>query len=163
MYRNNSSLPFILTGGILGILLGILLLAVDFSKILSLIFIIIGIFILIANLPAFIFSLTSMHVPGIISSALPILGGILMIFWHSTVLLYIVGAYLIVLPLLRILLSRDKSAHLRIELPRLIIGLLLFIIGPGTAVNALFDVAGYIVIVLSVIFIIFGILKTKRF
>lgn len=163
MYRNNNSLPYILTGGILGVLLGILLLIIDFSKILSLIFIIIGIFILIANLPAFIFSLTSMNVPGIITSALPILGGILMIFWHSTVLLYIIGAYLIVFPLLRILLSNNKSAHLRIEMPRLIIGLLLFIIGPGTAVNALLDVAGYVIIILSVIFILFGILKTNRY
>ena len=163
MYRNNNSLPFILTGGILGILLGVLLLVIDFSKILSLIFIIIGVFILIANLPAFIFSLTSMHVSGIISSALPILGGILMIFWHSTVLLYIVGAYLIVLPILRILLARDKSAHLRIELPRLIIGILLFIIGPGTAVNALFDVAGYVIIAFSILFILIGILNSRRY
>ena len=55
MYKNNRSLPYILTGGILGILLGTLLLVIDFSKILSLIFVIIGAFILIANLPAFIF------------------------------------------------------------------------------------------------------------
>lgn len=161
MYKNNRSLPYILTSGILGILLGTLLLVIDFSKILSLIFVIIGAFILIANLPAFIFSVTSLNIFGIITSSLPILAGIVMIFWHSTVLLYIIGAYLVVLPLVRVLLSSDKQYALRIELPRLIIGLLLFIIGPGTAFNALFDVAGYIVIAFSLIFMIVGILKSR--
>ena len=163
MHKQNNSIPYILTGGILGMLLGALLLIIDFSKLLSLIFVIIGAFILISNLPAFIFSITSLNVFGIVSSSLPILAGILMIFWHSTVLLYIVGAYLIVLPLLRILLSADKQLSFRIELPRLAIGLLLFIIGPGTAVNALFDVAGYIVIAFSIIFMLAGILNSRRF
>ncbi|MBE6639319.1 MAG: hypothetical protein E7616_07710 [Ruminococcaceae bacterium] len=163
MYRNNNTLPFLLTCGILGVLLGVLLLIIDFSKILSLLFIIIGVFILIANLPAFIYSLTSGQIGGIISSLFPILAGIVMIFWHNSLLFYILGIYLIILPLLRILLARNKSAHFRIELPRIIIGILLLIIGPGTAVNALFDVAGYVVIALSILFTVIGIYKTRRF
>ena len=161
MNRSKNTLPLILTGGILGLLFGALLIFIDFSKVLSLLFIIIGIVILIANLPSFIYSVTSMRIGGIISTAIPILAGILMIFWHSTVLLYILGAYLIVFPLIRIFLSEDKALNFRIELPRLIIGTVLFLIGPGTAINVLFDVAGYVVIALSLIFTILGIIKSR--
>ena len=170
MFRNNHARPYILTGGILGILLGVLLVAIDFSKILSTIFIIIGIFILVTNLPSFIFSLTSMNLPGTISSALPLLGGALMIFWHSTVLVYIIGVYLVVLPLTRILIRSIFARYyvfplprVGLEVPRLIMGVLLLIIGPGTAVNAMFDIAGYVIIGMSVIFILLGILKTNRY
>jgi hypothetical protein len=162
MKKNNLALPFILTFGILGILLGILLLAIDFSKLLSVIFIIIGIFILIANLPSFIFSVTSGNVGGIITSALPILAGALMIFWHNSVLIYLIGIYLLILPILRILLSKDKSLSLRIELPRLILGVILLLIGPATAVDVLFEVAGYVVIALSVLFTVIGIIRTLK-
>lgn len=161
MYRNKNSLAFILTAGILGVLLGILLLAIDFFKILSLIFIIVGIFTLIANLPAFIYSLTSANVPGIITSLLPILAGVLMIFWHNSVLFYILGLYLIILPIVRILTAYDKSMHLRMELPRIVIGFLLLLIGPGTVINTFFDVAGYVVIAISLLLTIVGIIKLK--
>ncbi len=161
MYRNKNTLAFILTAGILGVLFGILLLAIDFSKILSLIFIIVGIFILIANLPSFIYSLTSVNLLGIITSLLPILAGILMIFWHNSVLFYILGLYLIILPIVRILRAYDKSMHLRIELPRIVIGLLLLLIGPGTVINTFFDVAGYLIIAISVILTVVGIFKLK--
>ena len=161
MYRNKNSLAFLLTAGILGILLGVLLLVIDFSKILSLIFIIVGIFILIANLPSFIYSLTSVNIPGIITSLLPILAGILMIFWHNSVLFYILGLYLIILPIIRILMAYDKSLHLRIELPRIVIGVLLLLIGPGTVINTFFDVAGYIIIAISIILTLVGIFKLK--
>ena len=89
--RRNNALPVILTIGILGILLGALLIFVNFAKVIDVLFIIIGIIILICNLPAFIFSLTSANVPGILSSVLPIAAGILMIFWHESLLFYILG------------------------------------------------------------------------
>ena len=39
---------------------------------------------------------------------------------------------------------------------------LLLLIGPGTAFNALFDVAGYIVIAFSVLFMIYGIIRSRK-
>ena len=161
--RRNNALPFILTIGILGILLGALLIFVNFAKVLDVLFIIIGIIILICNLPAFIFSLTSANIPGILTSVLPIAAGILMIFWHQSLLFYILGIYLLILPLCRVLLSNNMKFTLRLELPRMIVGALLLLIGPGTAFNALFDVAGYVVIAFSVLFMIYGIYKSKQF
>ena len=161
MYKNKNTIAFLLTAGILGVLFGILLLAIDFTKIISLIFIIVGIFILIANLPSFIYSITSGNLPGILSSLFPVAAAILLIFWHSSLLLYIVGIYLVILPLVRVLCARDKALMLRVELPRIIIGVLLFIIGPGTAINTLIDVAGYVVIALSVVSTLIGLLRLK--
>lgn len=160
--RRNNALPFILTIGILGILLGALLIFVNFAKVLDVLFIIIGIIILICNLPAFIFSLTSANVPGLLSTLFPIAAGILMIFWHQSLLFYILGIYLLILPLCRVLLSNNMKFTLRLELPRMIVGALLLLIGPGTAFNALFDVAGYVVIAFSVLFMIYGIIRSRR-
>ena len=150
-----------LTTGILGILLGIVLIAVDFSKIIDVLFIIIGIVILVCNLPAFIYAITSLKIPSIISSALPIAAGVLMIFWHTSVLFYILGIYMIILPVCRIILSRDAASSFKLELPRLILGLLLLIIGPGVAVNMLFTVAGYVLCVLSAVYIVIGVIKSR--
>ena len=97
--RRNNVLPMILTTGILGILLGALLVFVDFAKVIDVLFIIIGIIILICNLPAFIFSLTSGNKAGLISTLFPIAAAILMIFWHQSLLFYILGIYLLILPL----------------------------------------------------------------
>ena len=160
--RRNNVLPMILTTGILGILLGALLVFVDFAKVIDVLFIIIGIIILICNLPAFIFSLTSGNKAGLISTLFPIAAAILMIFWHQSLLFYILGIYLLVLPLCRVLLSNNMKFTLRLELPRMIVGALLLLIGPGTAFNVLFDVAGYIVIAFSVLYIIYGIIRTRK-
>ena len=160
--RRNNVLPMILTTGILGILLGALLIFVDFAKVIDVLFIIIGIVILICNLPAFIYSLTSGNVPALLSTLFPIAAGILMIFWHQSLLFYILGIYLLVLPLCRVLLSNNMKFTLRLELPRMIVGALLLLIGPGTAFNVLFDVAGYIVIAFSVLYIIYGIIRTRK-
>ena len=86
-----------------------------------------------------------------------------MIFWHQSLLFYILGIYLLILPLCRVLLSNNMKFTLRLELPRMIVGLLLLIIGPGTAFNMLFDVAGYIVIAFSVLYMIYGIYKSRQF
>ena len=85
-----------------------------------------------------------------------------MIFWHESLLFYILGIYLLILPLCRVLLSKNMKYNLKIELPRMIVGVLLLLIGPGTAFNALFDVAGYIVIAFSVLFMIYGIIRSRK-
>ena len=86
-------------------------------------------------------------------SLISIAVGVLMIFWHASLLMLILGIYMIVLPIVQILLSRDKLLRLRTELPKLIVGIVLVLIGPAKALDVVFDISGWIVLALTAIYV----------
>ena len=64
------------------------------------------------------------------------------------------GAYMVVFPLVEILLSEDKAQRLKTELPKLIIGVVLLLVGPSAVMAVMFDVAGWIVIGLTAVYVL---------
>ena len=161
-----TSLITILVIGALGILLGALLLAIDPSFLLSVIFVVMGIITVLSALPGLLVGLTSLDSGAgrlsLIVSLISILVGVLMIFWHSSILMVVLGVYLLVFPLVEILTSKDKAVRLKSELPKMIVGLVLILVGPAKALDVMLDVAGVGVIVFSILYVVISFLAGIR-
>jgi len=153
----------ILISGLIGILIGVLLLVIPVEFLISLAFIVFGVLTLISAIPALITSLIHREEKGyllnIIFSAISVVFGIVLIFWHNEIAMIVLGAYMLIFPLIRILVSDAKAKQLRRELPRMILGAVMILVGPGTVIDILFRVAGWVVIVLTLLYVLFGILS----
>lgn len=87
---------------------------------------------------------------GVIESVIDILVGILIIFQQNLFISIFFGVVYIVLPIIRITASEAKRRQLYLEIPRLIIGVLIFF-----SVDAFYLIVNYI---LGVAFLIFAVL-----
>ncbi len=142
----------------IGILIGLLLIVIPVGFLLDVVFFIMGIVTITVSLPTLISLLPLRHTKvgsiSLIGTALLVVAGFLMLFWHSSVLLIIVGVVMIVQPILSIASATDRQARLKSEAPKLIIGLVLLVLGPANAIDILFDIAGVALIVLSIVYLI---------
>jgi Ca2+/Na+ antiporter len=150
----------------IGALIGLLLIVIPVGLLLDLVFFIMGIATIVVSLPALI-SLLSLHDTkvgrvSIVCTALMVVAGFLMLFWHSSVLLIIVGVVMIAQPVISIVSAQDRSARLKAELPKLIIGIVLVLLGPANAIDILFDIAGVGLIVLSILYLIWTYRLVKK-
>ena len=149
-----------------GALIGLLLIVIPIGFLIDVVFFIMGIATIAVSLPA-LFSLlplrhTSVGKVSLISTALMVIAGFLMLFWHSSVLLIVVGVVMIVQPILAIASDSDRQARLKAELPKLIIGVILVVLGPANAIDILFDVAGVGLIVLSILYLLWSYRIVKK-
>lgn len=139
-----------------GVLLGILLIAMPVESLLKIVFIVVGIITFFYQIPGLAMGLAHIDTGAgklaVVLSLISMAFGVSMIFFHSTVLMIILGVYLVVLPTLQILLSKNRSLQWKAELPKIILGIVLLIVGPASALSLLFDVAGWVIIGLSVIY-----------
>ena len=139
-----------------GVLAGLLLILMPTDSLLKIIFVVVGIITILYNIPGLTAGLTHLDTGAgklsLILSLISVAIGFLMIFYHSTVLMVILGIYLIILPLVQLIVSKDRASQLKVELPKIILGVILLIIGPAKALGILFDVAGWVILVLSVVY-----------
>lgn len=156
------------TGTLLGVLLGILVLVLaavlkpeTLQLIIQVTLIICGIFTIISNIPELVSGAANLNTsPGLVDFISAILGiamGIALIFFQNTVLVVIIGAYMLLFPLLRILMAQEKGKQFLREVWRLIMGVLVLVFLPTlldatfTVVHILLLVVGWVVIAGSVI------------
>ena len=142
----------------IGVLIGLLLIVIPVGFLLDVVFFIMGIATIVVSLPALI-SLLPLHhtkVGGVslVCTALMVAAGFLMLFWHSSVLLIVVGIVMIAQPILAIASDNDRQARIKAEAPKLIIGVVLLLLGPANAIGVLFDVAGVGLIVFSIFYLL---------
>lgn len=149
-----------------GALIGLLLITIPVGFLLDVVFFIMGIATIVVSLPALLSLLplrgTKVGNVSLICTALMVFAGFLMLFWHSSVLLVIVGVVMIAQPILSIASVADKTARLKAELPKLIIGVILVLLGPANAIDILFDIAGVGLIVLSILYLIWTYRLVKK-
>ncbi len=142
----------------IGALIGLLLIVIPVGFLLDVVFFIMGIATIVVSLPALISLLPLRHTRvgsvSLVCTALMVVAGFLMLFWHSSVLLIIVGVVMIAQPIFSIASATDRQARLKAELPKLIIGVILVLLGPANAIDILFDVAGAGLIVLSILYLV---------
>ena len=154
--RGFSRASLIIAG--IAALIGLLLIVIPVGFLLDVVFFIMGIATIVVSLPALISLLPLRHTKvgniSLICTALTVAAGFLMLFWHSSVLLIIVGVVMIAQPILAIVSATDKTARLKSELPKLIIGVVLILLGPAKAIDTLFDIAGVGLIVLSILYLL---------
>ena len=154
--RGFSRATLIVSGVIAAI--GLLLILIPVGFLLDLVFLIMGIATIVISLPALISLLPLWHTKvgkvSIVCTALVVVAGFLMLFWHSGILLIAVGIVMLAQPILAILNASDRSARLKAEAPKLILGAALILLGPAKAIDILFDVAGIALILLSILYLI---------
>ncbi len=148
--------------GIITILIGALFAFVPADSLLNFIFIVIGLFIILDNIiPCFTYWSMANSNPKITSlaliSTLSVIFGFMFIFWHNQVLTIILGVWLIVFPIIRIILSTDWLGQLKKEIPLFAIAILLFFVPASTIIGIMLKVFGYIFIVLGISIIIYWI------
>ena len=162
--RGFSRATWIVVG--IGILLGLLLIIIPVGFLLDVVFFFMGIATIVVSLPA-LFSLLPLRYTkvgriGLICTAFMVFAGFLMLFWHSNILLVAVGVVMIVQPIIAIVNDADRQARLKSELPKLIIGVILILLGPANAVDVLFDIAGVGLIVLSILYLLWWYRMVKK-
>ena len=166
--KNNyaQGLSVATTYAILGVLVGVLLIAIPTGFLLSLVFVLMGIMTVIFNLPPFLGALAKNDEPGnrstLILSSISLAIGILLIFWHTSLLMIVLGVYMIAFPIIRIVQAADRAEKTKKELPRLILGAVLLILGPASLLDILFDIAGGLIILLSLFYLVFSYLALRK-
>jgi len=164
----NRSKGFI--AGILSIIFGALLIILSifaFKDLKNIIFVTIGVLLIVINSLFLLVTLLDSNkyylVFNLIFEIIGIILGILFLNNDNTAVIIIVGCYMILFPIVRILLSNDKKARLINELPSLIIGILLILFS-----FALDDILKIVTIVIGAIIVCYGIfdiiitIKLKR-
>ncbi len=147
--------------GILLIAIGIFFCAGNTDTLTKVLFIIIGVLMVITNIKPLIESIKAKDTIDIVARILFIVFGIMFIFVHNTALSIIVGILFIVFPVIKILLASDKMAMFMVNLPELIIGLIVLIVGPNAVGHVLFVVLGVFLIVFGVLSILSSFYKQE--
>ncbi len=151
---------------LLGVLLGLFLLLVDVGFLLNIIFVVLGVLTVLNNLPTLIFSIAAfrsaegklLFVLSLVATVL----GVLMIFFHNSLFMILLGVYFVLVPLLRLAFSKERTELLREEAPKLIIGVVMILLGPAYTVSVLFRIAGWGVIGLTVVYLVGAIFSLRR-
>ena len=159
---------------ILGILMGVALVilgsVVKAETLVWLALIVWGVIVIIGNIPSLIYSIANIKAKGaifdLIASIVGILLGVGLIVSQSNVITFILAAYMIVFPVIRIILAKSAWAEqLGREILRIILGVVLLVFG-GTLVgvgmtilNLLLSIIGWVVIALAVILGVVAIIK----
>ncbi|MBE6589291.1 MAG: hypothetical protein E7643_03855 [Ruminococcaceae bacterium] len=155
MTKTKLSIGAALAVAIPGILIGLLLLLIPTDLLISLLFIIMGIVTVISSVPGLVAGVAAFSTVGgkvsLVVSVISVIVGFLMIFNHNELLMIFLGIYMLILPIVNILLSKEPMTQLKAELPKMIIGLILILLGPANTLNILLRVAGWVIIALSII------------
>ncbi len=142
--------------GILLILLGIFFCVGNTELLTKIIFITIGLIMIITNIYPLVESINNKDNMSIIYHVIEIVFGILFIFVHNTAICILVGILLIFIPVLSIVLSKNKNETALYWLPSIVLGVLILILGPSTIGHVLYVILG----VLSIIFGIISVLSS---
>ena len=165
---NRSLLWQTLVFALFGVGVGVLLIALPADLLLRLAFVIVGALTVLTQIPGILSGLLHLSERGgggkllLFSSLISTALGLLMIFYPSALLSVLLGVYLIVLPLILVLTDRDKRTRLQKELPRMILGVVLVLIGPAAILDLLFDVAGWVILVLTLVYTAVTLLAARR-
>ena len=81
--------------------------------------------------------------------------GFALIFWHEAIVMIAIGALMLAIPCLKILCSNAKTAMLRTQLPVIALGVALLVVGPAKSAEVLFDVGGYLIIALALLYCLY--------
>ena len=151
---------------ILGLFIGLLFIIADPEQFLKFVFIAIGIYIILTMIPL-IFSL---HLLGqgkertiiFIYCLIQIAVALLLIIYPHTIAYYIAGAFLIVLPIIRIIFDKNHFETFKKEIVRLILGTILIVGGIGVTVQIILYIIGGLIMLCSLLYIVYTIILWSK-
>lgn len=149
-FGKKSIVPSIILG-----IIGILLLAIPYGTLKVILFSILGLsLILIYIFPCFFYwfyySEQKKFLFEAITSTVCVVIGFLLIFWHHFVVSVIMGIFLVVLPIVRILLSENKWERFKREIPYFLIAVILFFTPFEAIFSIVLKVFGGVLILYSI-------------
>ena len=165
MSKNNliaTRVIYMILGALIGVALVLLGSVVKVETLVWLALVAWGVIVIIGNIPGLIYAIANIKAKGaifdLVMSILGILLGVGLIVSQSKVITFILAAYMIVFPVIRIVLAKSAWAEqLGREILRIILGVVLLVFG-GTIfavgmdiLNLLLSIIGWVVIALTVI------------
>ncbi len=157
----------LITTTLIQIFFGLILIFISPATLLWVIFTIIGILVILSNIPNLLnglanYSVSKEYKVMTISSIISIILGIIMIFWQNEIFSVIVAIWLLVLPLYRIIISNYKKMQLKKEALKLSLGIIVLIVGPLQSIEIIFKVIGIIVIAFTIVYFIASLILMKK-
>ena len=154
----------LITAVVIGALLGVLLILMPTELLMKIVFVIMGMIIVATSVPALVFGASHMNErfgkTSFVFALLSLVLGVVMIFWHNSLLSLVLGAFLIAFPIVNIVMAEEHLQQLKKELPKMIVGVVLLLVGPAKTLEILFDVAGWSVIALTVAWALYTVIST---
>lgn len=149
-----------------GLIIGLLLILIPVDFLIKLVFLVMGIVTIATAIPGLLDGIkhhdTREGMVELILSSISIFFGCVLIFWNNGILMLVLGAYMLLFPIVNIILAKDHLAQFKAEVPKLIIGLVLLVLGPAGTIGLLFDIAGAVLIVLSFLYVLMSYLTLRR-
>ncbi len=142
--------------GIAGIILGIFFIKINGQQLFDILAFILGALTVLTNLPGLIIAIRQKGKLGtvkIILSALGVALGIILMFFAGPAVVIGIGIYMIAFPIFDIIMSKYRSEQFKTELPKIIVGIVLIVLGPGKIVDALINIIGIVLIILSAYYV----------
>ncbi len=150
----------------IGVLIGLLLILIPVDFLIRLVFLVMGIVTVATSLPGLLNGIkyheTREGMVSLVLSTISIFIGFVMIFWNNGILMLILGAYMLVFPIVNVILAQDRMSQFKSEIPKLILGVVLLVLGPAGTIGLLFDIAGIVLIVLSLLYVLMSYLTLRR-
>ncbi len=153
---------------IIYLIIGVCFVAIPSDKLLDIIFTVIGIFIIVMNFVPCLFyfmlgTKDNRYYVGAVSCLISVIIGFVFIFNRSAVLAVILGIWLIVLPIVRIVLDQNKKEAIIKAIPYFIIAVLLFFIPASSILDVVLKVFGVILMVIGVAGLIFDVIIANKY
>ena len=155
--------------GIIGTALGILLLILNGATVLGFMVKALGVVLLVFCVPKMVAAIPMLSEKmGKAIFAFSVLGaiaGAVMLFLPAaaiTVGAIVAGVWFIILPIVDICSSPHRSEQFKAELPEIIIGAFLIIIGPTALFSVIVKIFGAAIAVLSILFIVTSVMEYRR-
>lgn len=148
--------------GIIAIVVGLFLIAADASILATWTFRLVGVIMIIANIGPFIYAVKIRNYLDLILRIVLIIFGISFIFFFDSVAYVIVGLLFIIMPLIMVVLAKDKKSELVEKMPTILIGIIILLISPGTLAKWFYIVVGILLALYGAILILTSVYIEKE-
>ncbi len=143
--------------------IGLAFIVIPSQTLVDIIFTVLGVIIICLNLIPCIYyfmlgSKDSRYYPYAVLALISVVIGFVFIFNHNAVLAIILGVWLVVLPIVRIILSKEKKKEILKAIPYFIAAILLFFIPAEAILDIVLKVFGGLLMALGVVGLVYNII-----
>lgn len=143
--------------------IGLAFIVIPSKTLVDIIFTVLGVIIICLNLIPCIYyfmlgSKDSRYYPYAVLALVSVVIGFVFIFNHNAVLAIILGVWLVVLPIVRIILSKEKKKEILKAIPYFIAAILLFFIPAEAILDIVLKVFGGLLMALGVVGLVYNII-----
>ena len=147
--------------------IGLAFIVIPSKTLVDIIFTVLGVIIICLNLIPCIYyfmlgSKDSRYYPYAILALISVVIGFVFIFNHNAILAIILGVWLVVLPIVRIILSKEKKKEILKAIPYFIAAILLFFIPAEAILDIVLKVFGGLLMALGVVGLVYNIIIDNK-